>query len=86
MDRYEKVNNLAAEAAILKSSLTILAFIDLFGRKPELTKYVEKLVEHLFRIRMTERYNPTNNAVAERVNSILKTEWIYHQEVFKDRD
>lgn len=35
---------------------------------------------------MTERYNPTDNAVAERVNGILKVEWIYHQEVFRDME
>lgn len=49
-------------------------------------RYVDKLVDHHIRISMTERYNPTDNAVAERVNGILKVEWIYHQEVFKDRE
>lgn len=49
-------------------------------------RYVDKLVDHHIRISMTERYNPTDNAVAERVNGILKVEWIYHQEVFRDRE
>lgn len=49
-------------------------------------RYVDELVEHHIRISMTERYNPTDNAVAERVNGILKVEWIYHQEVFKSRE
>ena len=49
-------------------------------------RYVDKLIEHHIRISMTERYNPTDNAVAERVNGILKVEWIYHQEVFRDRE
>ena len=31
-----------------------------------------------FRItHMTEDYNPTDNAVAERVNGIIKQEWLY---------
>lgn len=29
------------------------------------------------RISMTEDYNPTDNAVAERVNGIIKQEWLY---------
>lgn len=48
-------------------------------------KYVSLLMEHHIRISMTERYNPTDNAVAERLNGILKDEWIYHQEMFRDR-
>ena len=33
---------------------------------------------------MTECYNPTDNAVAERMNGILKDEWLYHQAMFRD--
>ena len=33
---------------------------------------------------MTECYNPTDNAVAERMNGILKDEWIYHLAMFRD--
>ena len=32
---------------------------------------------------MTECYKPTDNAVAERMNGILKTEWIYGTALFK---
>jgi transposase InsO family protein len=46
--------------------------------------YVGKLMEHHIRISMTECYNPTDNAVAERLNGILKDEWIYHMAMFKD--
>ena len=46
--------------------------------------YVSKLTEHHIRISMTECYNPTDNAVAERMNGILKDEWIYHQTMFRD--
>ena len=44
--------------------------------------YVSRLTEHHIRISMTECYNPTDNAVAERMNGILKDEWIYHQTMF----
>ena len=48
-------------------------------------RYVDTLVGHHIRISMTECYKPTDNAIAERMNGILKTEWIYHQELFHDR-
>ena len=35
---------------------------------------------------MTESYKPTDNAVAERLNGILKTEWIYGMSLFKDEE
>jgi transposase InsO family protein len=46
--------------------------------------YVEALLEHPIRISMTETSEPTDNAVAERMNGILKTEWIYGMSLFKD--
>ena len=46
--------------------------------------YVKILMEHHIRISMTECYNPTDNAVAERMNGILKDEWIYHQTMFSN--
>ena len=39
--------------------------------------YVEALQERKVRISMTQSGDPLENAVAERVNGILKTEWIY---------
>ena len=45
-------------------------------------KYVSILMEHHIRISMTESYKPTDNAIAERMNGILKDEWIYHQAMF----
>ena len=41
--------------------------------------YVAMLKEHGIAISMTEDYNPTDNAIAERFNGILKTESIYPQ-------
>lgn len=46
--------------------------------------YVSTLMEHHIRISMTERPEPTDNAVAERMNGILKTEWIYGMSLFED--
>lgn len=40
-------------------------------------KYVKLLVKNHFRISMTENGDPLENAIAERVNGILKTEWMY---------
>jgi transposase InsO family protein len=40
-------------------------------------KYVKILETHGIKISMTENGDPYENAIAERVNSILKTEWLY---------
>ena len=45
--------------------------------------YTELLGQHKVRISMTEDYKPTDNAIAERVNGILKTEVIYREHRFK---
>ncbi|KAA6330931.1 hypothetical protein EZS27_020411 [termite gut metagenome] len=42
--------------------------------------YVRMLDKHTIRISMTESGDPLENAIAERINGILKTEWIYRQE------
>lgn len=39
--------------------------------------YTEKLISLGIRISMTEDGNPTENAIAERVNGIIKQEWLY---------
>jgi transposase InsO family protein len=39
--------------------------------------YVNLLIRKSIQISMTESGNPRENAVAERINGILKTEWIY---------
>ena len=39
--------------------------------------YIAKLKEHDITISMTEDYKPTDNAIAERINGILKMEDIY---------
>lgn len=48
--------------------------------------YVGRLMEHHIRISMTESYKPTDNAVAERMNGILKDEWIYRMPMLADKE
>lgn len=40
-------------------------------------KYVKLLQDNNIRISMTQDGNPRDNAIAERVNGILKMEWLY---------
>lgn len=49
-------------------------------------KYVKVLETHGIKISMTENGDPYENAIAERVNGILKTEWLYdmHLSSYKD--
>jgi len=49
------------------------------------SKYTSCLRKHGIAISMTEHGDPYENAIAERVNGILKTEWIYDMK-FKDID
>ena len=39
--------------------------------------YVKKLTGRKIQISMTQSGNPRENAIAERINGILKTEWLY---------
>ena len=41
-------------------------------------EYVNKLQQHGILISMTDKGDPYENAIAERENGILKTEWLYH--------
>lgn len=45
------------------------------------SKYVNCLQKHKINISMTEKGDPYENAIAERVNGILKTEWLYDMEL-----
>ena len=44
-------------------------------------KYVKILENHKINISMTENGDPYENAIAERVNGILKTEWLYEMDL-----
>lgn len=48
--------------------------------------YVDRLLDFHIRISMTERYNPTDNPVAERQNGILKNENIQVKDLYRDRE
>ena len=45
-------------------------------------EYVNLLKDYSISISMTEDYNPTDNAIAERINGTLKTEVIYREQRF----
>jgi transposase InsO family protein len=47
-------------------------------------EYVKELLKHGISISMSAKGNPYENAIAERVNGILKDEWI-HQLVYKTK-
>lgn len=49
-------------------------------------QYVNKLHEYKIKISMTEDYKPTDNAIAERINGIIKTETSYNKRPFNDYD
>lgn len=48
--------------------------------------YTDELKRYQVSISMTEDYKPTDNAIAERVNGILKTEVVYREHRFKNID
>ena len=48
--------------------------------------YTDELKTYGIKISMTEDYKPTDNAVAERVNGILKTEVVYRERRFKNTE
>ena len=45
-------------------------------------EYMSVLQEHHIRISMTEDYKPTDNAIAERINGIIKVENVYPGKTF----
>jgi len=48
--------------------------------------YIEKLKQYNITISMTEDYKPTDNAIAERVNGIIKQERVYRDKHFMDME
>ena len=47
-------------------------------------QYISRLIQIGATISMTEDYQPTDNAIAERVNGIIKQEWLYRVKRPKD--
>ena len=82
---YNLSNNLKAESAVValkmamkqtKNHIGIIHHSDR-GIQYCCHEYTSILKDHQMEISMTEPNSPTQNAIAERVNGILKTEWIY---------
>ncbi len=48
--------------------------------------YVKLLNKNHFQISMTENGDPRENAIAERVNGILKDEWLNQMKLTSDRE
>ncbi len=48
--------------------------------------YVDALRERKIQISMTQSGDPLENAVAERANGILKTEWLYHMDPLSEKE
>jgi len=44
-------------------------------------KYVQLLEKNAIKISMTQNSNPLDNSIAERINGILKDEWIYNKKL-----
>lgn len=75
-----------AEAMIGSSSLKGLIHHSDRGVQYCCDDYVAMLKSHDISISMTEDYNPTDNAIAERVNGIIKEECIYHRRQFNSKE
>jgi len=83
---WHLAQNLRAENTL---SALKMALVGLKGKHPELIhhsdrgsqyccgSYVKMLTGRKIQISMTQSGNPRENAIAERINGILKTEWLY---------
>ena len=69
----------------LEQAITLMAVFGLSGLTHHSDRgsqyccnaYIEKLKSINAAISMTEDYKPTDNAIAERINGIIKQEWLY---------
>jgi len=50
------------------------------------SKYVKILRESEVKISMTENGDPLENAIAERVNGIIKNEWLYGEKLMEEKE
>lgn len=80
-------DSLRAENTVmsLEQAITLMAVFGLSGLTHHSDRgsqyccnaYIEKLKSINAAISMTEDYKPTDNAIAERINGIIKQEWLY---------
>ena len=75
-----------SQAVALKGSKSLKGLIHHSDRGVQYCcdDYVTMLQAHDIAISMTEDYNPTDNAIAERTNGIIKIERVYSQRHFND--
>lgn len=89
-DTLQAINTLAAlNMAISQADgmdLSLLIHHSDRGSQYCCNAYVARLNEIHASISMTEDYKPTDNAIAERVNGIIKEEWLYHMKRPRDID
>lgn len=81
-DSLQAIHTLAALDMAIKQAagmdLSLLTHHSDRGSQYCCNAYVARLNEIQASISMTENYKPTDNAIAERVNGIIKEEWLYH--------
>lgn len=83
-DNLEAINNLRAlHMAINSQSASLAGLIHHSDRGIQYCsqEYTEMLAAHEILISMTEQGDPLDNAIAERVNGILKEEYLQHYKV-----
>ena len=76
----------------LEQAITLMAVFGLSGLTHHSDRgsqyccnaYIEKLKSINAAISMTEDYKPTDNAIAERINGIIKQEWLYRMKRPRD--
>lgn len=89
-DSLQAVNTLAALDMAIEHSqgmnLSLMTHHSDRGVQYCSNAYVARLESIHSGISMTEDYNPTDNAIAERVNGIIKQEWLYHMKRPKNLD
>ena len=87
-------DSLRAENTVmsLEQAITLMAVFSLSGLTHHSDRgsqyccnaYIEKLKSINAAISMTEDYKPTDNAIAERINGIIKQEWLYRMKRPRD--
>ena len=87
-------DSLRAENTVmsLEQAITLMAVFGLSGLTHHSDRgsqyccnaYIEKLKSSNAAISMTEDYKPTDNAIAERINGIIKQEWLYRMKRPRD--
>ena len=87
-------DSLRAENTVLslEQAITLMAVFGLSGLTHHSDRgsqyccnaYIEKLKSINAAISMTEDYKPTDNAIAERINGIIKQEWLYRMKRPRD--